>query len=254
MNREHYPTTESVSIKEVASVTNRDVVIGFNGSIKDLAQVLSRRILRFAVLTLFVGTLLTLANGACASPDLVRWPGCPVQWAQYNFSAPSDFPNGIADPYPAHAEPFPVAAPNGGNCSLDVVSGTLVSIASSAGGFAFDTPGEVAGGTYTINFEMQWVSGQGPWAFSNQEGKGIQNGLTVSVPYPGDNCWHRYEYTAALGPIGPKTVMFVYQANPGPQEMRIANLTLRAVEASARHGLVVSNVEGNCCKKKTESR
>jgi hypothetical protein len=208
-------------------------------------------LLQRAALMLFAFALLTAANAAYAvGPDLVHWADCPPgpQVNPYFFT--SDPP----DPWPAHFQTSPVAGPSGGNCSLDVVSGKFMSIATSAGGFAFETPGEVADGAYTISFDMQWISGTDPWSFSNQEGNGVQNGLTFPVPYPGDNCWRHYEFTGDVGPIGPKTVMFVYQAQSGPQEIRIANLIMRQADNMGRKGLIVGKPVGRCCDRDIKRR
>jgi len=198
-----------------------------------------------AVLMLFAATaLLTAASAAYASgPALVQRPNCPPGPSV----GPYFFTTNPTDNWPAHFQTSPVAGPSGGNCSLDVVSGQFMSIATSAGGFAFDTTGEAAGARYTISFDMQWISGKDAWSFSNQEGNGVQNGLTFPVPYPGDNCWRHYEFTGDVGPIGPKTVMFVYQAASGPQEIRIANVIMRRVENTAPTGLVVGKPVGRCC-------
>lgn len=188
--------------------------------------------------------LLTFANAAYASgPELVHWLDCPPR----PNVQPYFFTVDPTDHWPAHFQTSPVAGPGGGNCSLDVVSGKFMSIATSAGGFSFDTVGEVAGATYNISFDMQWISGTDPWSFSNQEGNGVQNGLTFPVPYPGDHCWRHYEFTGQVGPIGPKTVMYVYQASSGPQEIRIANLIMRQVDNPAPTGLVVGKPVGHCC-------
>jgi hypothetical protein len=204
-----------------------------------------------ATLMLFAAALLTIANAAYASgPELVHWSDCPPG-PDVN---PYFFTTNPTDRWPAHFQTSPVAGPSGGNCSLDVVSGQFMSIATSAGGFAFNTIGEVAGATYTISFDMQWISGKDPWFFSNQEGNGVQNGLTFPVPYPGDNCWRHYEFTGDVGSIGPKTVMFVYQAQSGPQEIRIANLVMRQVDNIARKGLVVDKPVGRCCDRHVRRR
>jgi hypothetical protein len=220
----------------------------------DLTQSFSRRLFRSTLLTVCFGAAVTVTNFAYAgSPPLVKWPGCPPgpQAAPYCFQGNTSGPCGTAGPldlWPAHFQTSPVAGPSGGNCSLDVVSGQVVSIANSAGGFAFNTLGEVAGAAYTISFDMQWVSGKSPWSFANEEGNGILNSLSFFVPYPGDDCWHHYEHTAAVGPNGPKTVMFVYVASPGPQEMRIANVILAEAAPGAAIGLVTGRAEGDCCK------
>jgi hypothetical protein len=106
---------------------------------------------------------------------------------------------------------------------------------------------ETAGVTYAISFDMQWVSGEDQWSFSNQEGNGIQNGLTFPVPYPGDHCWRHYEFIGDVGSNGPKTVMFVYQASNGPQEIRIANLIMRQIDNTAAKGLMVGKPVGRDC-------
>jgi len=233
-------------------MTNNDRIVRVDDSLPDLTQVLSRRLLRLTILTLFLGTLLTVTSFACAA-DLVHWPDCPPG-PQVN---PYFFTTDPTDLWPAHFQTSPVASPFGGNCSLDVVSGQVMSIATSNGGFAFNTPGEVAGATYTITFDMQWVSGKDQWYFSNQEGDGIQNGLTFQVPYPGNSCWHHYQYTAAPGTNGLKTVMYVYQAGTGPQEMRIANVTMWQADnatPTTPQGVaaVVGEACGSCCEQPGE--
>jgi hypothetical protein len=179
---------------------------------------------------------LTAANFAyAANGDLLNWPDCPPGLA-YAFTS--------LDPNPAHFQTSPVAGPSGGSCALDVVSGSkMIPQAGSTGGVAFATTGEVAGGTYTLAFDFQFVSGTNPWAFADESGSGDVNGLTFTIPYPGDDCWHHYQYTASLGPAGPKPILFVYQYVDGPQEMRIDNMTLTPAVTSP--GLVTSRAE-NC--------
>jgi hypothetical protein len=245
-------------------MTQNDCMVPVRDFLLGGRQVVSRRLLRFTVLTIFIGGMLTMASRGYAGPILVSWPGCPMQgsWGQYSFSAPSDFLPPVADPYPAHAEPFPVAAPGGGDCSLDVVSGTKMSIATSAGGFAFQTPGEVNGAWYTIAFEMQWISGTNPWAFINEAGGGNGNygGLDFKVNYPGDHCWHHYEYTLAVGTgqvigSGPRGTMFVYQPGGPQQEMRIANLTLTQVPPPIHpQPGGAGKAEGVCCEPTAKSQ
>jgi hypothetical protein len=200
---------------------------------------------RRAIVMLFMGIALLMAANAAyaAGPELVHWLNCPPG---PNVN-PYFFTTDPTDNWPAHYQTSPVAGPSGGNCSLDVVSGEFMSTATSAGGFAFNTTGEVTGVTYAISFDMQWISGKDPWSFSNQEGNGVQNGLTFPVPYPGDHCWRHDQFTGQVGSIGPKTVMFVYQASNGPQEIRIANLIMRQVDNTAPNGLVVGQPVGRNC-------
>jgi hypothetical protein len=181
--------------------------------------------------TLFSLLVASAAGVAQASSpgDLLQWSDCPPG-VQYYFGG---------DPMPAHFQASPLAGPSGGSCSLDVVSGSqFVLAASSAGGVAFGTPGEVAGGTYTVAFDFQFVSGTNAWIFANESGSGDLNGLSFSIPYPGDNCFHHYEFTGSIGAVGPKPVMFIYQGAAGPQEMRIDNMTITPAPYWARPGLV----------------
>lgn len=128
-----------------------------------------------------------------------------------------------------------------------MVSGSVfVPAANSAGGVAFATPGEVAGETYTISFDFQFVHGTHPWLFADESGSGDINGLTFDVPNPGDNCWHHYTYTAPVSAA--KGVLFVYQANAGPEEMRIDNMTLEQASPGARIGLWSSGPENCACR------
>jgi hypothetical protein len=173
--------------------------------------------------------LLTAASAAqAANGDLLNWADCPPG-APYYFN----------DSMPAHFQNSPAAGPSGGACSLDVVSGSeVIPAANSGGGVAFATPGEVAGGTYTLAFDFQFVEGTNAWIFADESGSGDVNGLTFALPYPGDHCWHHYEWTAPLGAAGPKPILFLYQDTNGPEEMRIDNMTLRPATYYARRGLV----------------
>jgi hypothetical protein len=180
---------------------------------------------------------LTAANFAyAAGGDTLNWPDCPPG-AQYSFTS--------FDPNPAHFQTSPYGGPSGGHCSLDVVSGSeVIAAANSTGGVAFATPGEVAGGTYTVAFDFQFVTGTQAWLFADESGSGDVNGLTFAIPYPGDHCWHHYAYTAPLGGAGAKPILFVYQDTPGPQEMRIDNMTLTPAALGTPTGLVTSRAEG----------
>jgi hypothetical protein len=183
--------------------------------------------------------LLVMAAGSAsaAGTDLLNWPDCPPG---LGYAFPGTLP--------AHFQTSPLAGPTGGSCSLDVVSGnTFVPAANSAGGVAFLTPGEVAGNTYTWVFDFQWVSGQNDWLFANEQGSGDLNGLSFELPFPGDHCWHHYEYTAAIGPSGPKTVLYIFPANAGPEEMRIDNMTLKSATQGAPPGLTVGASSGCRC-------
>ena len=129
-----------------------------------------------------------------------------------------------------------------GQCSLAVSSGNHVCPpAGSNGGVVFSTPGEVDGETYTLEFDLRFVSGTNRWWFADETGSGDVNGLSFSVPYPGDTDWHHYTFTAPLGPAGPKSLLFVYNAVDGTQEMRIDNMTLRVALPDAIPGLQVSH-------------
>ncbi len=189
--------------------------------------------------SIFPLLLLAAASPSGApGPDLLNWPACPPG---LSYSNP-------ADPKPAHFQTSPVAPP-GGTCSLDVVTGSIfVPASDSAGGVEFDTPGETAGDTYTLAFDLQWVSGDDPWFVSNETvGDGDVNGLVFDVPFPGDYCWHHVEWTAPLGANGPKDYLYVYQghtaADPTPvlEEMRIADMTLREAAPGAPNGLTVDD-------------
>jgi len=193
-------------------------------------------------------TPLLLGAIAPAGADLLVWPDCPPG-APYFF---------LPDDRPAHFQTTPVAGPSGGTCALDIVTGSVYTAANSAGGVAFGTPGEVAGKTYTLSFDLQRVKGDDAWFFANEEGDGTVNGLTFTLPASSDRCWHHYEFTAALGKQGPKTVLYVYQGktprNQAPvlEEMRIDNMTLREASPHARLGLVEVNSwerfgRGDCC-------
>jgi hypothetical protein len=178
--------------------------------------------------------MLTSLGFALPAGDLLNWPDCPPG-APYFF---------VPDARPAHFQTTPVAGPSGGTCALDVVTGSVFSDANSAGGVAFETPGEVAGNAYTLAFDLQRVKGSDPWVFANEEGDGRVNGLTFEIPASKDRCWHHYEFTAELGNNGPKSVLFVYQgkspSNQAPvlEEMRIDNMTLGEARRNARLGLV----------------
>jgi hypothetical protein len=163
------------------------------------------------------------------APDLLAWPDCPPM-LPYFFAGTSP---------QAHFQTSTIAGPSGGSCSSDIVSGALFAAAESSGGAYFTTPGEVAGGTYTFEFDMQWVSGQDAWSFSNQNGDGNSNGLWFPVQFPGDNAWRHYSYTAALGPNGPRSFMFVYQSVSGPEEIRLDNATLRFAAPDAPVGRLI---------------
>lgn len=187
-------------------------------------------------------TLVAMSAGAGSSPgpDLLKWPDCPPG-IQYGASLADD-------PRAAHFQSSPVAGPSGGTCSLDVVTGAVFSASSNgAGGVEFATPGEAAGVTYTLAFDMQWVHGENEWFFANEAGNGVVNGIAFSIPYPGDMEWHHYEWSAAVGSNGPQGALFIYQgrtaADPAPVlgEMRIDNMTLRQVDASTPSGLVISD-------------
>jgi hypothetical protein len=183
---------------------------------------------------------LTVANVAYASGgDLLDWSDCPPG-APYYFAGD--------DPLPAHFQTSPVAGPSGGSCSLDVVSGSqVVPAANSTGGVAFLTPGQVAGGTYTVAFDFQFVSGTDDWLFADESGEGDLNGLSFVLPYPGDHCWHSYAYTASVGDLGPKPVLFIYQDTPGFQEMRIDNMTITPAAPGAAPGLVSQAMSCSQC-------
>jgi hypothetical protein len=215
-----------------------------------------RTLLTFSLgMVLFIGAL--LLDSMVAHADLLNWPHqCPPgpPGLPYFFTTTGTGANTIVDSWPAHFQTSPVAGPSGGNCSLDVVSGSVVSTPSSTGGIDFATRGEVAGATYTLAFDMQWVKGTSGWSFSNQNGGGgVQNGLTFAVPYPGDCGWRHYEYTAPVGPIGPENSLFVYQDGPVgnrtglPGEMRIANMTLNPASQNAAKGLVAGKAAGSTC-------
>lgn len=246
---------------------NDDSIVRANYLLLDLMQALSGRQLRLIIPTLFVGILLTVSNFAYAAPNLVSWPNCPPgpQVLAYSFGPNVPNPPNPPDRWPAHFQTLPLAGPSGGNCSLNVVSGSEENLqATSAGGFSFYTPGEVTGATYTISFDMQWVSGTNAWRFNNQAGDGHLNALAFDVPYPNDHCWRHYEFTAALvksatNPYNaiPKGMMYVYQPNSGPQEIRIANLILSKVGSTPiliHQGLEVSKAEGGCCEPTTPSQ
>jgi hypothetical protein len=207
---------------------------------KQNAFVGTRRLGRQLVTRGAFALLVTVAGAASAAgPDLLAWPDCPPGEA-YAFS--------FSGPLPAHFQPSPLAGPSGGSCSLDVVSGgTFVPAANSAGGVAFATPGEVTGDTYTLSFDFQWVSGQNDWMFANETGSGDLNDLSFPIAFPGDHCWHHYEYTASLGPLGAKPTLFVYQANAGPEEMRVDNMTLTLASQGAHVGLKVGSATRCAC-------
>jgi len=253
-------------------MTRNECTISARDFAHDGTQVLSRRVVKLATVTICVSALLTVTGRTCAgqtwyqscsSPTSGPQPGppwgpplacCPPgpQAGSYSFASPS----------PAHFQLSPVASPRGGNCSIDVVSGDLGTIATSQGGFAFSTqnqepPGAPPTTKYTITFDMQWVSGKNAWQFINESGgNGVYNSLKFTVPYPGDGCWHHYEYTGDLGPNGPRDTMYVYQnwlsaGQAGtPEEMRIANITMVRVAPTTRttpSGPVVSKALGTCC-------
>jgi hypothetical protein len=185
-------------------------------------------VVKLVATALFTFATFAAANAAYADgSDLLAWTDCPP-----------GIPYSFGDPQGAHFQASPVAGPSGGACSLEVVSGAqVIPAASSTGGVAFATPGEVAGGTYTVAFDMQFVKGQDPWIFTNQSGQGDTNGLSFPVTYPGDTCWHRYTFTAPLGAAGPKPIYFVYQSVNGFEEMRIDNMTITPAAPGAPLGL-----------------
>ena len=165
--------------------------------------------------------------------DILHWADCPPGVA-YDDPSQARY---------AHFQTSPVAGPSGGTCSLEVVTGAVFNPGNTAGGVAFETAAEVANTTYTLAFDFQWVHGDDDWFFANEEGDGLVNGLSFQIPYPGDRCWHRFVYTAPLGKVGPRSVLFVYQGktkkNQAPvlEEMRIDNMTLSPAEPHARMGL-----------------
>jgi hypothetical protein len=120
--------------------------------------------------------------GACGNvcaeaADLLNWPDCPPGLSY-------SFPVGVSAYFVDSSQEGPSEP---GACSLDVFSGTIVDPpAGSSGGVAFATPGEVAGETYTIAFDMKFVQGTDPWNFADESGSGDVNGLTFAIPYPGD--------------------------------------------------------------------
>jgi len=177
-------------------------IVRINDSPLDRKQVLSRRLSRLAILAFFLGSLFTVTDLAYAQ-ILVHWPDCPPP-------EPQVLPYDPATPSDAHFQWSSPAV----NCFLDVVSGSVFSDhAGSAGGFQFSTPGEISGDTYTIAFDMQWLTG-GSWSFANETAEdGDTNGLNFHFAYPGDSCWHHYEYTAATG--APICATITPQACPG---------------------------------------
>ena len=200
-------------------------------------------VIRSAAAKPLVFSLFALAalGAPATAPDILNWPDCPPGASYGNQTIPR----------PAHFQTSPVAGPSGGTCSLDVVTGSVFDTgANSAGGVTFSTAGELSGVTYTLAFDFQWVSGEDEWTLVNEDGDGKINGLSLNLPYPGDRCWHHYEFTAPVGPVGAKGTLFVYQgrtkdgALPVLEEMRIDNMTLREVSSSARSGLVVEDPEG----------
>jgi hypothetical protein len=202
-----------------------------------ISTIFSRHCHRLLRGTIGAFVLLVTAAGtsSAAGPDLLGWADCPP-------GQPYDFAGAL----PAHFQTSPVAGPSGGSCSLDVVSGSdFVAAANSAGGVFFASPGEVSGNTYTLAFDFQFVSGHHTWGFSNQNSDGFINGLSFSVPFPGDNCWRHYEFTAPLGPNGPKDFFFINPGVAGPEEVRIDNMTLRLADPGATRGLTVGSA-GSC--------
>jgi hypothetical protein len=224
---------------KIATFTrSRDPSSALNRSFDRLPRRRFMKIVKPLAVALFVLTAANVTYAAGGSGDILNWPDCPPG-LPYAFSG---------DPQAAHFQTSPVAGPSGGTCSLDVVSGSeVIAAAGSSGGVAFATPGEIAGGTYTVAFDMQFVSGKQGWLFADESGSGDINGLFFAIPYPGDDCWHHYEYTAPLGAAGPKPILFVYQATPGAQEMRIDNMTIRPAELGAPTGLVSRRAE-NCLR------
>lgn len=172
------------------------------------------------------------ASAQSAAYDILHWSDCPPG-APYAFTTydPTQF---------AHFQNSPVAGPSGGACSLEVVSGhVVVPAASSTGGVVFPTTGEVAGEPYTLEYDMQFVSGTDPWIFTNENGSGDYNGIFFGVNYPGDNCWYHVKFTAPLGAAGPKDGLYVYQASPGPEEIRLDNALLY-IDKQSKPGLTMT--------------
>jgi hypothetical protein len=181
------------------------------------------------------------ASASQCEPDLLDWPDCPpgmdYSFATCNVNGTDYFEGLSIDP-----ADFQTSSDEGGSgrgqCSLAVFSGNYVCPpANSNGGVVFSTPGEVDGETYTLEFDLRFVSGTHSWEFNDEAGVGDANGLSFWVPYPGDTYWHHYTFTAPLGPGGPKPLLYVYNGVDGRQEMLIDNMTLRVARPGAIPGL-----------------